>query len=71
MDAKTYLQTHGKEATAALADSAGSKLSYFIQFASGHRKPSPKLAKLLVEKSNGVLDFESLLFPPHKKKEAA
>lgn len=69
MNAKTYLETHGRDAAEKLAIAAGTKLSYFVQFASGHRRPSADLAHRLVEKSHGALDFQSLL--PAKKKEAA
>jgi hypothetical protein len=69
MDAKTYLQTRSREEVERLCAAADTSLGYFQQLATGNRKPSSRLAKLLVENSNGELDLESLLFPP--KREAA
>lgn len=75
MDARAFLDKHGKEICVRVAKLAGTKWVYFSHIAYGHRRPSPDLARRLVAASAGVvrkpddqLDFESLL-PP--KREAA
>lgn len=75
MDAKAFLEKHGKERCERVARLAGTNWPYFSQIAYGHRRPSPDLARRLVSASAAVvrrpadqLDFESLL-PP--KREAA
>jgi hypothetical protein len=75
MDAKAFLERHGKEKCVRVAILAGTNWPYFSQIAYGHRRPSPDLARKLVSASAAVirkaddqLDFESLL-PP--KREAA
>lgn len=60
MDAYTYIEKHGKPAAEALAAKAGTKYIYFYQIATGHRKPSPSLAKALVEASGGELTLTDL-----------
>lgn len=60
MDAYTFIEKHGKPAAEALAHKAGTKYVYFYQIACGHRKPSPALAKALVEASGGELTLTEL-----------
>jgi len=60
MDAQNYLKTHGRAAAEKVAQLAGTKYIYLCQIASGHRKPSPKLAKALVRASGGEMTLESL-----------
>jgi len=68
MDAKAFLQKHGRDKAERVALMAGTNYAYFSQIAAGHRRPSPDLARRLVSASAGVvrkpaeqLDFESLL----------
>lgn len=75
MDAKHFLEKHGKAAAEKVAVAAGSNYAYFSQIAYGHRRPSPDLAHKLVAASTEVcadpadqLDFASLL--PPKQQEA-
>jgi hypothetical protein len=77
MDAKTFLDTHGKDVAERVAKRAGTNYPYFNQIAYGHRRPSPDLARDLVAASvaevpgnpKNQLDFDSLL--PRKQKAAA
>lgn len=83
MDAKAFLDKHGREIAERVAKRAGTNWPYFSQIAYGHRRPSPHLARQLVEASAkefprtpDQLDFEALLFPPapakpERKKAAA
>lgn len=64
MDAKTFLETYGKDECERVAIAAGTNYAYFSQIAYGHRKPSAKLAKAMVEASGGRLGFEQLLLGP-------
>ena len=68
MDASAFLDKHGRDIAERVAKLAGTNYAYFSQIASGHRRPSPDLARKLVASSAGVvrkpgeqLDFESLL----------
>lgn len=60
MDAQTFIQKHGKETAESVALKAGTKFVYLSQIACGHRKPSPALAKALVEASDGALTLHEL-----------
>lgn len=79
MDAKAFLETHGKEVAERVAKRAGTNWPYFSQIAYGHRRPSPELAKGLVAASveefpgavSFQLDFESLLLPPKPQQAVA
>ena len=62
MDAGTYIKNVGEIAAETACKQAGTKLVYLKQIASGHRRPSPELAKKLVKASGNQLDFEALLF---------
>lgn len=73
MDAKTFLEKHGKEVAARVATAAGTNYAYFNQIAYGHRRPSPDLARELVTASakefpavTDQLDFDALL-PPKRR----
>ncbi len=55
MDARTYLHQYGREATAQLAQRAGTNVFYFKQIAYGARRPSPKLATALEICSGGII----------------
>lgn len=75
MDAKAFLERHGKETCKRVAKLADTNWPYFSQIAYGHRRPSPDLARRLVSASAAVvrkpadqLDFESLL--PSKRQAA-
>jgi hypothetical protein len=61
MNAREYLDKHGKEKAEAMAKTAGTNLAYFSQIAAGVRRPSVNLAQRLVDASNGELDFVALL----------
>lgn len=70
MDARSFLEKHGKELAERVARRAGTNYPYFSQIAYGHRRPSPDLARELVNASieevpaaDEQLDFESLLPP--------
>jgi hypothetical protein len=63
MDAKTFLETFGKEEAARVAERAGTNYAYFSQIAYGHRRPSVDLAHELVIASNKRMSFELLLQP--------
>lgn len=61
MNAKQFLDAYGKDESERIACEAGSNYAYFSQIAYGHRSPSARLAKKLVEASGGRLGFEELL----------
>lgn len=63
MDAKTFLNTHGRDRAKAVAEAAGTNIEYFSQIAHGHRQASPKLAKKLADSSNNEMTVPELL--PH------
>lgn len=70
MDAKSFLDKHGKTVCERVAIRAGTNYAYFSQIAYRHRKPSAILARDLVAASakefadeRDQLDFESLLLP--------
>lgn len=75
MEAGAFLEKHGKDIAQRVAKLAGTNYAYFSQIATGHRRPSPDLARRLVSASAAVvrspkdqLDFDSLL---PSKREAA
>lgn len=61
MNAREYIEKHGKQKAEAVAKSAGTNLAYFSQIAAGVRRPSVNLAQRLVEASDGELEFVALL----------
>lgn len=68
MDAKAFLEKHGKPTAERVAIRAGSNYAYYSQIAYGHRRPSVDLARKLVASSevevpdpSARLDFEALL----------
>lgn len=61
MNAKQFLDEYGKAEAERVAINAGTNWAYFSQIAYGHRRPSAKLAKSIVEASGGRMDFEALL----------
>ncbi|MCG8476130.1 MAG: hypothetical protein MI784_11735 [Cytophagales bacterium] len=61
MDAKSFLDTYGKEEAARVAEAAGTNYAYFNQIIYGHRRPSVELAEKLVDASEGRLDFVLLI----------
>jgi len=60
MDARKFLDEFGKDEAGRVAKAAGSQYVYFTQIASKHRKPSPQLARRLVEASDGRLTLSEL-----------
>jgi hypothetical protein len=78
MDAKAFLDKHGKEVAERVAIRARTNWAYFSQIAYGHRRPSPDLAHDLVAASadefpdaEDQLDFEALLPPKGRDKHEA
>lgn len=61
MDAKTFIDTYGRDEAERVAKAAGTNREYFNQLASGSRNPSLKLAEKLVAASEGRLDLMALL----------
>ena len=61
MNAKQFLELRGKDRAREVAEKAGTIYPYFLQMASGKRRPSVELAKKLVAASNHEIDFVSLL----------
>lgn len=61
MNAKEFLDKYGKDEAERVAEAAGTKYSYFIQLAYGHRRPSICLAERLVEASDDRLDLLALM----------
>ena len=60
MDAKTFIEKHGRDRAEAVAKRAKTNMAYLGQIAGGHRKPSPHLAKRLVAASGGELTLVDL-----------
>lgn len=60
MDALTFLKQSGKAVAEQVAKAAGSNYVYFSQIAYGHRRPSPELARRLVDASGGQLTLAGL-----------
>lgn len=71
MNAKQFIEKHGRERARLVAEVAGTNLVYFIQIANGHRNPSRKLAKKLVDASDGDMTFVELMMPCEEHREAA
>lgn len=70
MDAKGFLDKHGREKVSEVAAKAGTNIAYFSQIAHGHRRPSVDLAyklvaatEVLIECPDERLDVWSLLQP--------
>lgn len=63
MDAAKYLKMFGTKKAEEVAVAAKTSLPYFQQLAYKVRRPSPDLARRLVDASDGVLSFEELLVP--------
>lgn len=51
MDALAFIETHGKDVAARVAEKAGTNMAYLSQIAYGHRRPSVDLADRLVAAS--------------------
>jgi hypothetical protein len=60
MNMRQFLDTYSREAIVDLAWRCGTKVIYLRQIACGAKRPSPQLARLLDEKSGGVLARENL-----------
>lgn len=60
MDLKQYLSELTPEQRQDLAERAGTSPAYLVQLAGAHRKPSPAMARALVEASNNKLSLENL-----------
>lgn len=56
MDAKSFLEKHGKPVATQVAEAAGSNYAYFSQIAHGHRRPSVDLAHRLADESAKVIE---------------
>lgn len=73
MDARSFLEKHGKAVASTVAERAGTNYAYFSQLAYGHRRPSVDLARTLIlasetqfpDSPDDWLDLDSLL-PPRK-----
>jgi hypothetical protein len=61
LNARQFLDEHGRDEARRIAELAGTNLAYFEQFACGARRPSIELAKKLVSASNDRLGFTALL----------
>lgn len=55
MDARGFLEKHGRETTTKVCKRADTSIEYFSQIASGHRRPSIKLAKELVRATEELI----------------
>ncbi|HEX8106730.1 MAG TPA: hypothetical protein VF516_03330 [Kofleriaceae bacterium] len=55
MDAKTFLEKHGRETTRQVCEAAETSIEYFSQIAYGHRRPSVDLAKKLTKASEEAI----------------
>lgn len=60
MDAKTFIDTFGKEEAERVAKEAGTNLAYFEQIMYRARKPSPQLAAKLETASGGRMTRKAL-----------
>lgn len=59
-----YFRNHGTEGLRALAERAGTKVSYLLQLNyMPTKRPSVKMCERLVKASNGALTFEGLANP--------
>lgn len=74
MDAKSFLDKHGKAIAEQVAILAGSNYAYFSHIAYGHRRPSVDKAEKFVAACEAViedpaerLDFDSLVRPPRRE----
>ena len=68
MNAKQYLDHHGKKKAEKLCKKVGTSYAYFSQIAYGHRRPSVEMAKRLAE-ADSALDVVSLLMAEKRKKD--
>ena len=71
MDAHTFYKQYDTRLVEAVCERAGTKLSYFRQIATGHRSPSPKLARALEKASGGLMSKEELLWGSPEQSEVA
>lgn len=60
MDLKAFRDENGRDGLERLAENVGTSYGYLIQILHGFSKPSPKLARQLVEASGGQLTLEAL-----------
>ena len=61
MDICSYWKKHGTKATEQLAKDCGSTFNYFEHLINYRKRPSTKLAHLMIEKSGGELTLAELL----------
>jgi len=71
MNAREFLDEHGRKEAERVAIEAGTNLAYFEQLACGARRPSFRLAERLAAASSGRMDTLSLLRAPDSKPSAA
>jgi len=64
MNAREFLDKHGKERCGEVAKASGITMGYFLQIVYGYRTPSFKLARRLIEASANELDIDGLANPP-------
>ena len=66
MNAREFLDHHGKAKVKEVCKTAKTTYAYFTQLATGNRRPSPELARALAEASDNQMTLEELLFPQQK-----
>lgn len=69
MELRDYWLAMSTEDRQAFVDRAGTTISYMPLLTGGHRRPSPELARKLVEASDGVLTLTALrpdIWPPQE-----
>lgn len=71
MNAREFLDAHGREEAERVAVRAGTTMAYFEQLAGGHRRPSFPLAENLARESGDRMDTLSLMRAPDKKPPAS
>lgn len=60
MDVRDYLKAHDGETVEGVAVKAGTSVAYLRQLSGKHRRPSPELAKKLVQASDGAMTLAKL-----------
>lgn len=61
LNAREFLDRFGREEAERVCVRAGTKFSYFVHLAGGHRNPSTDLAKRLVRASDRRMSLTKLL----------
>lgn len=61
MNARDFIDEHGRQEAERVAIAAGTNMAYFEQIACGARRPSFELAERLAAESGGRMDTLSLL----------